>query len=274
MQRIQKLKQLQDLKRTEQLKPFIVGGTFVDSLTKQQVGQESKQKLKNQLIRPICPLSLEPIQKNKLYIGDCLHAFNIDYIKNWVEIQKNLTCPICRKQTVGFSVQIGPNLEYFVGNRHYNIFHVSDGGWVSHTAKVSRYAIISENAKIFGNAQVYGDAKIFGNAQVYGDAKIFGNAAVYGNAQVYGNARVFGNARVSGDAVLLGNAQVYRDAQVYGDAILFENARVYGDAQIYEFAQVSGNARVSGDAQVYGNARVSGNAKVITEKLNKGLHTS
>jgi carbonic anhydrase/acetyltransferase-like protein (isoleucine patch superfamily) len=256
MQRIQKLKQLQDHKRTEQLKPFIVGGTYVDSLTKQEVGQESKQKLKNQLIRPICPLSLEPIQKNKLYIGDCLHAFNIDYIKNWVEIQKNLTCPICRKQTVGFSVQIGTNLEYFVGNRHYNIFHVSDGGWVSHTAKVSRNAIISENAKIFGNAQVYGDAVLFGDARVFGNARVYGNAAVYGNAQVYGDARVAEFARVSG------NAQVYEFARVNGDARVFGNALVYG------------NARVSGDAQVYGNAQVSGNAKVIMEKLNKGLHTS
>ena len=268
MQRIQKLKQLQDLKRTEQLKPFIVGGTFVDSLTKQEVGQESKQKLKNQLIRPICPLSLEPIQKNKLYIGDCLHAFNIDYIKNWVEIQKNLTCPICRKQTVGFSVQIGPNLEYFVGNRHYNIFHASDGGWVSHSAKVSRYAIISENAKIFGNAKIYGNAVLFGDAQVFGNAAVSGNAAVYGNAQVYGNARVFEDARVFENAQVSGKSQVSGNARVYG------NAQVYGDARVREFARVHGNAAVFGNAAVSGNAQVSGNAKVIMEKLNKGLHTS
>ena len=277
-ERIQKLKQLQDNKRSQQLKPYLRGSVFKDTTRSQQHQQKNLtqqqatiQKKKQQNVRPICPISNTFIPKGQLFVADCLHGFHIANIHRWVEETQHLTCPVCRRRTVGFTVGGGGGVRYILGNRHYNIFTngVKKGGWVAQSAKVSRNAIIRFNARVYDDANVFGNAHVFGNAQVFGDAVVFGNALVTGNAQVFGVARVtgdaqvHGNVRVTGNAQVFGNAVVYGNAQVYGNARVTGDAQVFGDALVYGDAQVYGNAQVTGDAQVYGEERISGDQRRV-----------
>jgi len=253
--RSRQLLRLED--QVQKLKPYVLNdfhSTILDKKLQQKQIQEDRQMIKRQQVRPICSITTEFIPRGKLYVADCLHAFHVDAIRNWVETARNLTCPVCRRRSVGFLIRG----KYILGNRHTNRIRGVDkrGGWVATTANVAPTAYVAFNARVYEDAQVQENAKVFGNAKVYGNAKVFGDAIVADNAQVYGNAQVFG------DAIVGGNAQVYGNAIVGGNAQVGENAQVYGDAQVSGNAMVVGDAKVFGDAQVYGNALVSGNAQV------------
>ena len=287
MDRIQKLKQLYDSANTQALK-LSCKNSFLNQ--KQQQVQQGDPHFFQPGIRPQCPLTMEKINRKDLYVADCLHCFDKESIREWVEVRKNLTCPICRQHTVGFKA----NDKYHLGNRHLNYFSTKDvslGGWVAHTARVGKEVIMNNTALVYGNARVSGNAQITGRAHVYdnarvkGTAKIMDDAHVYGNAYITGtsqvadkahvydhasveNSSVFDGARVYGDASISGDSEVQDHAHVYGNArvsfggLVKENARVFGDGSVGSRASVRGNATVSGNAVVSRGADVGGNAKI------------
>jgi len=81
MDRITKLKQLYDSADTQLLKPFCKNN-FVNQKQQQQIKQQART-------RPQCPLTMEKINRKDLYVADCLHCFDKDSIRRWVEVQKN-----------------------------------------------------------------------------------------------------------------------------------------------------------------------------------------
>ena len=240
---------------------------------KQQNVQRGDSSTYQPGVRPECPLSLEKISRKDLYVADCLHCFNKESIQQWVEVQKKLTCPICRKHTVGFEV----DGECYLGNRHLNYFSSSRekefGGWVAHTARVGpqvvlhRDAIVYGNARVGGNAlimdrsRVYGNAKVVGSANTYDDTRVFDNATLKGTAQIADKAKVYGTAVVSSSS-LFDNAEICGHASVEGDSEIQDNAKVYGNARVSLGSVVKGNAHVLGNAHIRRGAEVMGNAKV------------
>jgi carbonic anhydrase/acetyltransferase-like protein (isoleucine patch superfamily) len=288
MERIQKLKQLNESADAQALKPSCIN-SFLNQ--KQQNVQRGDSSTYQPGVRPECPLSLEKISRKDLYVADCLHCFNKESIQQWVEVQKKLTCPICRKHTVGFEV----DGECYLGNRHLNYFSSSRekefGGWVAHTARVGAQVILQRDAMVYGNARVsgnalimdrskiYGNAKVGGSANTYDDARIFDNATLKGTAQIADNAKVYGTAVVSssslfddaevcghasveGDSEIQDNAKVYGNARVSLGSVVKANAHVFGHAHIRRGAEVMGNARVGGEAKIFGQIEVGGDISI------------
>jgi len=273
MDRIRQLQQLYDSKHAQSLKTSCKN-SFVNS-KQQQVQQEENTFQPG--IRPLCPLTMEKINRKNLYVADCLHCFDKESIRQWVEMRKNLTCPICRQHTIGFNV----GEKYYLANRHLNYFsnkEKSVGGWVAHTARVGKEVVIHKDALVYGNARVSGSAQIWnkarvydnarvnGNAKIMDDAHVFGNASVVGTSQIVDKAQVYGHAHVENSSVF-DEAQVYGEAQVHGDSEIQDHAHVYGNARISLGSMVREHAKVFGDALVrmalvQGNASVSGNANI------------
>lgn len=274
MDRIRQLKQLYDSKDAQSLKASCKN-SFVNQ--KQQEVQQGDSHLFQSGTRPVCPLTMEKINRNDLYVADCLHCFDKESIRQWVEVRKNLTCPICRQHTVGFKV----GNKYYLANRHLNYFsnkEISLGGWVAHTARVAKEVIINNDALVYGNARVSGSAQIMNKAHVYDNARVKGNAKIMDDAHVFGNASVVGTSQVADKAQVYGRAhvenssvfdeaQVYGNAQVHGDSEIQDHAHVYGNARISLVSLIRAHAKVYGDAfvswaLVQGNATVSGNANI------------
>jgi carbonic anhydrase/acetyltransferase-like protein (isoleucine patch superfamily) len=277
MERLATLRQLYESADAQALKPYCFNN-FMNQ--KQEQFQRGDPSSSMPGTRPECPLTLQKINRKDLYVADCLHCFNKEGIRQWVEVQRKLTCPICKKQTVGFEV----DGECYLGNRHLNYFSPSgkkeEGGWVAHTARVGKQVIVHRDAMVFGNARVggnallmhrskvYGNAKIVGNVNLFDDARVFDAATLRGTSQVADEAKVYGNAVLSSSSVF-DHAEVFGDANVEGDSEVQDHAKVYGNARIILGSFVKENGRVFGHAQlrkgaeVVGNARVSGNSVII-----------
>lgn len=259
MERIQKLKQLYDSANAQALKPSCFN-SFVNQ--KQQDVQRGDSSTYQPGIRPDCPLSLEKISRKDLYVADCLHCFNKESIQQWVEAQKKLTCPLCKKHTVGFEV----DGTCYLGNRHLNYFSSSRekefGGWVAHTARVGAQVVIHRDAMVYENARVGGNALIMDRSRVYGNAKVTGSANTYDDAHVFDNATLKGTAQVADNAKLFDNAEVCGHASVEGDSEIQDNAKVYGNARVSLGSVVKGNAHVFGNAHIRRGAEVMGDARV------------
>ena len=194
------------------LKPYVVGDFGVQG-TQQALHQVSQQKKAQQNVRPICPITNETIPKGHLYVADCLHAFETRAITEWVVEQGRLTCPVCRRKTVGFTIG-GRNS---VGNRHVNRRSATTkGGWVAYTATVSPDAFIGFHCKVADTAKVLGNATLKGQAIALGNSRVEKHATVEDRAMVLGDACVTDRAVIQGLSVIQGyvggNAVVHNKA--------------------------------------------------------------
>jgi hypothetical protein len=197
----------------QSLKPYVLGDFGVEG-TQQVLQQFSQQKKAQQNVRPICPITNETIPKGRLYVADCLHAFDIRAITEWVVLQKHLTCPLCRRRTVGFTIG-GRNR---VGNRHINRWSstTTKGGWVAHTATVSPDAFIGFHCKVADTAKVLGNAALQGQAIALGNSRVEKHATVEDRAMVLGDACVTDHAVITGLSIIQG--------YVGGDAVVNNKA--------------------------------------------------
>ena len=297
--RLYKLYQLYESADAQALKPYCFN-RFMNQ--KQQQFQRGDPSSYTPGTRPECPLTLQKINRKDLYVADCLHCFNKESIQQWVEVQKKLTCPICKEETVGFEV----DGECYLGNRHLNFFSprkVEVGGWVAHTARVGKQVIVHRDALVFGNARVGGNARILGRSMVYENAKVVGTAITFDDARVFGsstlkgttqvadkakiygtavvssssvfdNAEVFGGANVEGDSEIQDYAKVYGNARVSLGSVVKENAKVFGHAHIRRGAEVTGNATVSGKSKIFGQIKIGGEASISQDVDLKNLGKS
>jgi len=185
---------------SQSLKPYVLGDFGVQG-TQQVLQQVSQQKKAHQNVRPICPITNETIPKGRLYVADCLHAFDTQAITEWVVEQGRLTCPVCRRKTVGFTIG-GRNR---VGNRHVNRRStITKGGWVANTATVSPDAFIGFHCKVADAAKVLGNATLQGQAIALGNARVEKHATVEDRSMVLGNACVTDRAVIQGLSVIQG----------------------------------------------------------------------
>ena len=264
MERVQKLQQLYQSASAQKLKSSCKN-KFVNQ--KQQQVHQQDPHLFQMGVRPECPLTMEKINRKDLYVADCLHCFNKESIREWVEEKKNLTCPICRKETVGFKV----DNKFYLGNRHINYFYGKKsilGGWVATTARVGKEVFIDRGAKVFDHARVIGTSMIQHNAKVYGFARVRGTGRVMENAQVFENATITGTSQIMDDSKVYGNSFV-DSAGLFDHVEVFDNATVESGSEIQGHAKVYGNARVSNQCIVKDNAKVYGDASINLKSIIK-----
>jgi len=211
----------------ESLKPYILGDFSIDG--NQVVQQVPQQRKTQQNVRPICPITNETIPRGRLYVADCLHAFDIRAITEWIVVQGHITCPVCRRRTVGF--HIDTSSENFVGNRHINSSNHSTGGWVAHTAVVSPDAFIGFHCKVGGNAKVLHHATLKGRAIVLEDAVVKNNARVEGRSVVADHACVSDDVVITGYSMITGHARLGGNASV-DNSVIAGRVRIDGRAKI------------------------------------------
>ena len=184
----------------QSLKPYVLGDFGVQG-TQQALQQVSQQKKAQQNVRPICPITNETIPKGRLYVADCLHAFDTRAITEWVVEQGRLTCPVCRRKTVGFTIG-GRNS---VGHRHVNRRSTTTkGGWVASTATVSPDAFIGFHCKVADTAKVLGNATLQGQVIALGNSRVEKHATVEDRAMVLGDACVTDHAVITGLSIIQG----------------------------------------------------------------------
>jgi hypothetical protein len=212
----------------QHLKPYVLGDFGVQG-THQVLQQVTQQKKKQQNVRPICPITNETIPKGRLYVADCLHAFDLRAMTEWVVERGHLTCPLCRAKTVGFHVPL--TSRNYVGNRHVNQSTGTKGGWVACTATVSPTAFIGVHCMV-------GD-----------EAQVLDNAALRGHALVMENAIVKKNASIEGRSAIADHACVTDDAVVKGQSIVGGYTRIGGQANINN-SVILGRVRIKGDTKV------------------------
>jgi len=212
------------------LKPYVLGDFGVQG-TQQVLQQVSHQKKSQQNVRPICPITNEIIPKGRLYVADCLHAFDIRAITEWVVLQKHLTCPLCRRRTVGFPLPL--TNQNYVGNRHINKSTVTKGGWVAHTAIVSPDATVGFHCKVADNAKIQGHATLKDHAVVMEDAIVKNKALIEGRSIIADHACVTDEAVVKGESIITGHAIVGGHATV-NNSVIARRTRIGGASTIID----------------------------------------
>ena len=210
------------------LKPYVFGDFGVQG-TQQVLQQVTQQKKEQQNVRPICPITNETIPKSRLYVADCLHAFDTRAITEWVVLQKHLTCPLCRRRTVGFHLPL--TNQNYVGNRHINKSTTTKGGWVAHTATVSPDATVGFHCKVVDYAKVLDTATLKDHAVVMEDAVVKNKATVEGRSMVADHACVTEDAVVKGESIVSGHAIVGGHASV-NNSVIAGRVKVGGGANI------------------------------------------
>jgi tetrahydrodipicolinate N-succinyltransferase len=214
----------------QSLKPYVLGDFGVQG-TQQALQQVSQQKKAQQNVRPICPITNETIPKGRLYVADCLHAFDTRAITEWVVLQKHLTCPLCRRRTVGFHLPL--TNQNYVGNRHVNRSTTTKGGWVAHTATVSLDATVGFHCKVTDNAKVLDHATLKDHAIVMEDAIVKNKASIEGRSMVADHACITDNAVIKGESMVSGHATVGGHASV-NNSVIAGRARIGGTAKIID----------------------------------------